>query len=96
MESESREELLARQKACAAVMKDVQDTLKEEGLESDEEHVSVTGIALQLYLTAYSMKRGYWGAAFLMADRFCDFAGLSSVDMHNTAISLVALERGEN
>jgi len=93
--SEDRGELLARQKAVAAVLKDVQETIKEEGLESTDEYVSITGIALQLYLTAYAMKRGYWGPAFLMADRFCDFAGLSPVDMHNTAISLVALERGE-
>lgn len=94
--SEDREELLARQNACAAVLKDVQETLKEEGLESNEEYVSVTGIALQLYLSAFSMKREYWGSAFYMADRFCDFAGLSSAEMHNMAIELVALERGEN
>lgn len=94
--SEDREELLARQKACAAVLKDVQDTLKEEGLESTDEYVSVTGIALQLYLTAYAMKTQYWGASFTMADRFCDFAGLRSADMHKMAMDLVALERGEN
>jgi hypothetical protein len=94
--SEAREELLARQKACAAVLKDVQETLKEEGLESSEESVSVTGIALQLYLAAYSMKLGYWTAAFYMADRYCDFAGIDSREMHSMAISLIELERGEN
>lgn len=77
------------------VLKDVQETLKEEGLESDEEYVSVTGIALQLYLVAYSMKQEYWTAAFLMADRYCDFAGIDSREIHNTAISLVAMERGD-
>jgi hypothetical protein len=94
--SESGEELLARQKACAAVLKDIQEILKEENLESDEDGVSVTGIALQLYVTAYAMKRGYWGAAFLMADRYCDFAGVSSFDMHKMAVSMIALERGES
>lgn len=94
--SDAREELLARQKACVAVLKDVQATLKEEGLESDEDHVSVTGIALQLYLTAHSMKQQYWGAAYLMADRYCDFAGIDGKELHHLAMSLVAMERGEN
>lgn len=86
---------MERQKACAAVLKYVQETLEEENLESSEDYVSVTGIALQLYLSAYSMKRGYWTAAFYMADRFCDYAGLDSKEMHNMAMSLFALERGE-
>lgn len=94
--SDAREELLARQKACMAVLKDVQETLKEEGLEADEDHVSVSGIALQLYLTAHSMKQQYWGAAYLMADRFCDFAGIDSKEMHAMAMSLVMMERGEH
>lgn len=93
--SESREELGARQRACGAVLRDLQETLKEEGLDADGESVSVSGIALQLYLTAYAMKRQYWGASFTMADRFCDFAGLRSVDMHTMAMDLVRAELGE-
>lgn len=94
--SNAREELLARQKACVAVLKDLQETLKEEGLEADEEHVSVSAIAIQLYVTAHSMKQEYWSASYLMADRFCHFAGVDGNEMEKLAMSLVAMERGEN
>ena len=86
--SEAREELLARQKACGAVLKDVQESI-EEG-----EGETAVGIAFQLYLTAYAMKRQYWGASFTMADRYCDFAGLPSADIHRSVMSLVEQELG--
>lgn len=94
--SEYREELLARQKACGVVLKDLQAVIKHEGLESDEDQVSVIAIAFQLYITAYAMKKEYWGAAFLMADRFCEFAGIGSMNLRESALGLVNDEIGKN
>ena len=85
-------ELNDRQAACVMAIQEIRDIVAEE---IGEGQLSVSAVALEMYLVAFSMKQEYWSAALKMVDHYCGLVGLEAGAQHSMAMTLYNQKREE-
>lgn len=85
-------ELNDRQAACVMAIQEVREIVAQE---VGENQLSVSAVALELYLLSLSMKQEYWSASLKMVDHYCSLVGLDSGEQHGMAMMLYEEKRRE-